>query len=339
VEPDDKDGGSSSFSGNQKMFRSIGIPSLIACVIALPLMWSKAKENSTNPVAQSQPQNPFIQTGHTGPSAMQLPSATLNRNNTQIFHPSASVSYQNAPTGNPVFQQGMNPMSSANPAAANNPFVQTATPTQPFQPTPVIAPSGQPVNFNNMTPDFGAAQTLVFPGNANGPDLTATPMEFMPVTNFQEIFRFNVTENWIKQRWKRVSTSPAEDGLHGLRVALVTGTNSWDLHGSLTYFFDSSHRVQRITYRGWAGDATRLVNLLTSSFAFQAHQTHWAGFYVAKGKQQKPTGGLLMKHPTVVYTENPIQQIALILEINNPNGPFGLSQDFHSLIEGSFQSR
>jgi len=123
--------------------------------------------------------------------------------------------------------------------------------------------SGQGIqpDFGQMTPDFGAAQTFVLPGNAHGPNLSAQPLEFLPVTNFEEIF-----------------PSPGDYELHGLRVALITGTNSWDLHGSLTYYFDTSHRVQRITFRGWSGDATKLITLLTQKYGFRQQQTHWAGF-------------------------------------------------------------
>ncbi len=188
-----------------------------------------------------------------------------------------------------------------------------------------------------MTPDYGATQTVILPGNAFGPDLNAAALEFMPVTNFEEIFRFNVDPNWIKRRWNRVSTSPGDYGLHGLRVALVTGTNSWDVHGSLTYYFDSSQHVQRITFRGWSGDASKLTNLLVQRYGFKSQPTQWAGFYLAENRR-KPIGGMLMQHPAVIYTENPAQQIAVVMELNNPEGKFELSNDFRSLIIGSQQS-
>ncbi len=186
----------------------------------------------------------------------------------------------------------------------------------------------------SMTPDMGSAETFVFPGNEFGPDLSAPPMQFMPVTNLGEIFRFDAASGWVKQRGKRVSTAPGEVGLHGLRVALVTGTNSWDLHGSLTYYFDSSQRCQRITFRGWTGDASKLLEVLTRNFEFKPQPSHLAGFYAASRKRV-PTGALLMKHPAVIYRDNPVQQLAIVLEINNANSSFVLSHDFHSLIEGS----
>ena len=205
---------------------------------------------------------------------------------------------------------------------------------QPRGPATVSYPSHSTDSFADMTPDYGATQTLIFPGNEFGPDLTAPPMEFLPITDFQEIFRFDISSSWVKQRWKRVSTNPGDVGLHGLRIALVTGTNSWDLHGSLTYYFDAQQRLQRITFRGWTGDAGRLLQLLETRFEFQPQQTHLAGFYTAQHRR-KFTGGLLMKDPPVVYAENPIEKLAIVMEINDPSGTFELSEEFRALISGS----
>lgn len=193
-----------------------------------------------------------------------------------------------------------------------------------------------PPDLPGMTPDYGAAQTLVFPGNAFGPDLTAQPLEFLPITDLNEIFRFDLTSQSIKQRWQRVSTNPGDVGLHGLRVALVTGTNSWDLHGSLTYYFDDRQQLQRITFRGWTGDASRFLQLLNSKFQFQPQRTHLAAFYLA-GNQKRATGGLLAKDPPVIDAKNPVQQLAIVMEVNNPQGSFALSDDFKALIAGSQQ--
>lgn len=46
-----------------------------------------------------------------------------------------------------------------------------------------------------------------------------------------------------------------------------------------------------------------------------------------------------MQYPTVIYRENQIQQVAVVMEINNPSGNIGLSQEFQSLIAGSQAKR
>ncbi len=168
-------------------------------------------------------------------------------------------------------------------------------------------------------------------GDANGPDLTA-PLEFMPVSDLNEIIRFDVSPMWVKNRWSRVSTSPIQNGIRGLRVPLVTGTNSWDLHGSLTYYFDSEQTAQRITFRGWTGDPTQLTNLLANDFDFKEQKTNWAGLYVAKKMWGQISGGMVMQHPNVIRSDDLTQQVAIVLEINNPDGQFDLSPEFRTYL-------
>ena len=211
--------------------------------------------------------------------------------------------------------------------------------SQPVLGSPAIAVAA-PVSSNSMawaspgmTPDYAKAETLVFSGDANGPDLSLGPMSFTPTIDIASLFRFDLSESWVTQRWQRVSTCPGDQGLHGLRVALVTGTNSWDLHGALTYYFDSAHQLQRITYRGWTGDATRLLQILQQQHQLRAQPTHWAGVYLSK------RNGLLMKHPAVIDKSNVVQQLALILELNNPAGSNNLSEDFQSLSRAAVVSR
>ncbi len=265
-----------------------------------------------------------------------LPDPALN----QILAdpPTSSFSQSRPPAMSPP---GI-PAPNAFDARQNSPYADSfgyekigSSPTaNPFGLASASYPPPAPGSFADLTPDYGATQTLIFPGNEFGPDLTAPPMEFLPITDFNEILRFDITSAWVKQRWKRVSTNPGDVGLHGLRIALVTGTNSWDLHGSLTYYFDAEQRLQRITFRGWTGDAGRLLQVMESRFEFQPQQTHLAGFYVVQNRR-KLTGGLLMKDPPVLNSDNPIEKLAIVMEINDPSGTFELSEEFRALIAGS----
>lgn len=189
--------------------------------------------------------------------------------------------------------------------------------------------SGQPIA--GMAPDYAAAQTTLYPGDINGPDLTAEPLSFIPINDFREVFRFNVTPQWIKQRFDRISNLPPQDGLHGLRTALVTGTNTWDLHGSQTWFFDTSKRLQRLTFRGWVGDPSRLLQVATGHFGLRPQQTHWAGLYVGQFNG-KTTGGLLMKDPDVIDQRNSVQRTAVLMEINLPTGEYEISDEFRAMM-------
>ena len=52
----------------------------------------------------------------------------------------------------------------------------------------------------------------------------ATSIEGSPVGDLAEVFRFDVTTDWILRRWPRVSTGLAEIQLQGYRVPLMTGS-------------------------------------------------------------------------------------------------------------------
>ena len=332
--------------------RSILYPSLLACAIGAPMLYSTGWK--------SQNASPYQQAGYqTRVGEGNFGNQPFGQAQTMIPIPLQTTSTggvnATAPTGKSIF--GPPPAASLQlPQFSNNNFANSPPPqTVMAQPVAVAAGTQLPVSTGltpgmmvsgpavsgstminpamvGMTPDFGAAETFVFPGNASGPDLNATPTDFIPVTNLAEIIRFDVYPNWVKSRWKRVSTNPGDAGLHGLRVALVTGTNTWDLHGSLTYYFDVNQRAQRITFRGWTGDSSRLVNLLTSQFGLKAQPTHWAGAYAAQNSRRVPTAGLLMQHPAVITRENPVQQVALVMELNHPEGSFQLSESFMNML-------
>jgi hypothetical protein len=74
--------------------------------------------------------------------------------------------------------------------------------------------------------------------------------------------------------------------------------------------------------------------MLVNEFEFQSQPTSLFGFYLSKTRR-KASSGLLIKTPTVIDASNPLQQFAMVLEINRPDGKFGLSEDFAALIAGS----
>lgn len=327
------------------MFRSILLPTLIACFVAVPMLYQKSTSVNLDPQIQSvnrdvdyyvsnpvqtfppqaltpspNPNRPFAATALTHPPVSAIPASTMR-------------SISKAPSSNLAIQIPIQPAASASartfqPNSGNAQFT-------PVSNLNIAQPPA--VNFSQLKPDFGAAETYTFRGDANGPDLSVGPMQFAPVSNFQEVFRFDVSPVWVKQRWERLTAIPAEGGLHGLRTALVTGTNSWDLNGSLTYFFDVNHRTQRITFRGWVGDPSRLINLATQHFGLKPQPTHWAGLYVANfGGTQ--TAGLLMKDPDTIDSRNQVQRTAVIMELNQPAGDFKLSTEFLGFMKPAMPS-
>jgi len=123
-----------------------------------------------------------------------------------------------------------------------------------------------------------------------------------------------------------------------MRVALVTGTNQSDLLGSLTYHFNTNQRVQRISFQGWTGDSARLLQLMTTTYGFRSHPTHFAGLYLA-GNRRSQSGALILRHPDVVRAENPNQQLAVVLEVNNPDGNTSLSQTMQQNVYTASNNR
>ena len=99
---------------------------------------------------------------------------------------------------------------------------------------PVTEPS--PDNPFNLDPDLLALIEPKTESRSTDADGVITPIA--------EALRFDLTPQYVAQRWTRVSTSLRDRGLKGMRVPLVTGTDPTDLFGSVTYFFDGSNRVQ-----------------------------------------------------------------------------------------------
>lgn len=144
------------------------------------------------------------------------------------------------------------------------------------------------------------------------------------IGELEQLLQFDVTPGWIVERWSRVSTIRSDTGLDGMRVALVTGTNVEDIVGSLTYYFDTRQRLQRITFDGLTGDDRALVNLILQQFNLRPEPALGAGLYIARWNGQ-PTGVLRISHAPVVRSQRPHERLEVMLELNQPSISYGLS--------------
>lgn len=152
-------------------------------------------------------------------------------------------------------------------------------------------------------------------------DLSITPLnlrpEGMPVSDFAEVIRFDVTTAWVLARWPRVSTRLSSLPTQGYRVALVTGTLPHDLAGSLTYYFNNEQKVQRITFLGTTGDTRPLVNLVTSRYGLVRQQDDGPGVHLYQFRSGKKVASELRIKParTVSLAEPHSRfEVALVLE-------------------------
>lgn len=153
-----------------------------------------------------------------------------------------------------------------------------------------------------------------------------------PVADFSQIVRFDISPAWVTSRWPRVTTVTAELGMEGLRVPVVTGTNTDDLAGSLTYYFDRYHRVQRLTFDGYTGDDRKLVAVLLKYFGMHREPSLDASMYVARWNGT-PTSVLRVARAPVVSADSPNSQLHVMLELNRPSRDYGLSQPFVQLLQ------
>jgi len=174
-------------------------------------------------------------------------------------------------------------------------------------------------------------QLVDVPSSRREPAPNGVPIEGAAVADLSEVIRFDVTPQWVMQRWPRVTTELSDLNLEGLRVPLVTGKLSYDLAGSLTYYFDKRQRVQRITFHGFTADERPLVDLLVKHCGFRPERTLGRGLYLAKWGG-KPRSALLVQHAPVVHASQRMTQLELELEVNRPGRGYQLSDRFSELL-------
>lgn len=150
--------------------------------------------------------------------------------------------------------------------------------------------------------------------------------------DMHDVFHFGVTPDWIMSRWSRVSTTLADLELEGMRVPLVTGSQLNDIHGSLTYYFDRYQQLQRITFHGQTGDASKLILLLTQQHGFDPQPSLSAGVYLKKWNG-RPTGVLWIEHAPLVRATSPRTRLDVTLEINSTLGSYKLSRESAQMLQ------
>jgi hypothetical protein len=148
----------------------------------------------------------------------------------------------------------------------------------------------------------------------------STPLEGTRSVSLEEVFRFDVTREWVYERWARKSTALAELGSYGIRVPLVTGTQIHDLAGSLTYFFDSAGKVQRISFKGNTGDTTRIVMLAVQRHGMQQQNSQFVGEQVFEVRRGDDVFSELRTRPSsVLWSSSPHESFAVELDLQGPN--------------------
>jgi len=151
-----------------------------------------------------------------------------------------------------------------------------------------------------------------YSGNSNGQRVANVTLH--------EAFRFDITKEWVYQRWDRKSTALSKLGLYGIRVALVTGTELHDVAGSLTYLFGSDGRLQQISFRGRTGDTTQLVMLTTRQYGLQPQPTAIVGEQLFQVRSGEHVYSELRTRPNSVLRSNSLHSSFMVnLELQRPD--------------------
>jgi hypothetical protein len=203
-------------------------------------------------------------------------------------------------------------VASNGPDAAKNYFHQVAPGTAPpaEMPPPLEVPKILPAEVYDPAPRGPGYE--IYP--------VSTPLEGNRSVGLEEVFRFDVTKEWVYERWARKSTALAELGMYGIRVPLVSGTQIHDLAGSLTYFFDASGQVQRISFKGLTGDTTRVVALAMQRYGLQPQTTAIVGQQLFQYKHGSDVISELATQPaSVLWSSSPHDSFAIDFNLQRPD--------------------
>ncbi|MCE5266695.1 MAG: hypothetical protein LLG00_02270 [Planctomycetaceae bacterium] len=185
--------------------------------------------------------------------------------------------------------------------------------SNPSGPPPKTAPAPQPV-AKTQAP---APTPTPPPEPASAPSAPAGPplLANMPTPSLAEVLSFDATVEWVMQRWPRVSTGMPYLQLQGYRVPLVSGTSLRDVAGSLTYYFNATQRVERITLRGTTGDPSELVAILANQHHFTRRLTNDPGvvLYEAVDSGGQLVGTLKIRSAKVVKADQPYSRFEVDL--------------------------
>lgn len=161
---------------------------------------------------------------------------------------------------------------------------------------------------------------------AGGPSLVGAPVQ-----DVREVLRFDISPEWVTSRFSRVGTVLADLSLEGLRVPVVTGTNAYDVAGTLTYYFDQKRKVQRVTVHGFTGDPRRLIDAMTTHYGLSHEPTLEAGVFTRRWNGH-PVHFLRLSRAPVMHSDAVHQKFTVFLELNQPDLAYGISPEAQGIV-------
>ncbi|MEO1529258.1 MAG: DUF6690 family protein [Planctomycetota bacterium] len=157
------------------------------------------------------------------------------------------------------------------------------------------------------------------------------------VPDLRSVMRFDIQPEWVIGRFHRVTTVLADLNLEGLRVPIVTGIRSDDIAGTLTYYFDHSGKLQRLTIHGFTGDPKRFAETMVQHYGLQREPALEAGAFT-KRWNGRPVHFMRLTHAPVVYSDAVHQKYTVFLELNQPNLAYGISAEAQTIVTADHQT-
>jgi hypothetical protein len=188
-----------------------------------------------------------------------------------------------------------------------------------------IAPAAASPGMAPLTvpPAAAASHSVMSPAplqaSGSAAFINRPPVEGMQAHSLSDVLRMDVSKEWVYQQWPRKSTALAELDLYGVRVPLVSGTQLYDIAGSLTYFFGPDGRVRRISFRGRTGDTTQLAGIVHQRFGLTAQPTVIAGEQLLQYRRDDEVLSELRTQPApVLWANSPHESFTVELELQHP---------------------
>ncbi|MDG2384666.1 MAG: hypothetical protein P8N76_23555 [Pirellulaceae bacterium] len=159
--------------------------------------------------------------------------------------------------------------------------------------------------------------------DANGTALSGPGMRHVRLTgpvglSVADLLRFDITKAWLQQNWKTVTTDLPAHPLHGYRVPIMTGTQPYDVVGSLTYYFNEHHRIERITLHGFTSDYTALTTLVQQRFGLKQYASVGPATYLAFYGENPINFMQIQVAPAPTAGAGPVTRFEIELELNLP---------------------
>jgi hypothetical protein len=182
----------------------------------------------------------------------------------------------------------------------------------------VLANKSPSAATNAIAPAPGTASVLPSITTSGQPIQGTARLDGAQFTSVNQVFRFDVTKEWVFQNWTRKTTAPTDVGLFSVRVPLVMGRQMTALAGSLTYYFNSQGQVEHISFRGRTGDTRPLVQLLTRHYQLQPVSAPTGEHLYQAGSGDQLRSELRTRPEAVLTSSAPQQSVVVELELARP---------------------